>query len=76
MSQIIKVKRGVREFKIPAIELSISVWALVKRKAGMPFPMNPTISKGKRFFLWINLIRRIKKGVNKRKVKNKRKEAT
>ena len=36
-------KRGVVEFSIPACELGIPVCAKAKRKAGMVFPISPTI---------------------------------
>ena len=36
------VSNGTSELSIPASELSILVWAAVKRKAGIPLPKSPT----------------------------------
>lgn len=38
---IIKVKMGAVELRIPASALSILVWAVANKKAGIPFPNKP-----------------------------------
>src|SRR6056297_903544 len=40
-----KVNIGVSELSIPAMELSMRVWAFVNKNAGMKLPINPAISK-------------------------------
>jgi hypothetical protein len=39
-----KVNKGVRELRIPAKELDISVWAVANKKAGSPLPLSATIT--------------------------------
>jgi hypothetical protein len=46
---MISVKIGVAEFNIPARELETWVCAFVKRKAGMPLPIMPTMIRYIRF---------------------------
>ena len=62
------VNKGVREFRIPAKELSMPVCAFAKRNAGKPLPINPTST---RYFHSLNfsfLILVIAKGLRTRKV--------
>lgn len=44
----ITVKRGTREFKIPANPVSISFSEIANKKAGIPFPKTPTTAIGQK----------------------------
>ena len=49
------VKSGTKAFNIPVRELESAVCALVKRKAGIPFPKMPTMAKYFQYFFSIDL---------------------
>lgn len=46
---MISVNNGVIEFNTPARALSILVWALVNKNAGIVDPTNPTTNKARKF---------------------------
>jgi hypothetical protein len=70
------VNKGVKEFKMPARELSIPVCALANRKAGKPLPITPTSKNSFHSLQAILLILSKAIGLNTRKAMEIRKAPT